>query len=62
MTIDHFFHICIEKRYIGMVEMKDDDKEDLIFIFRQLFERGKISKEELDKCIGRVLVCSFGRR
>ena len=45
-----------------MVEMKDDDKEDLIFIFRQLFERGKISKEELDKCIGRVLVCSFGRR
>ncbi len=34
-----------------MVKVKRDNKEDLIYIFRQLFEKGKISMEELDRCI-----------
>ena len=34
-----------------MVKMKGSNKEDLIYIFRQLFAKGKISKEEFDKCV-----------
>ena len=30
-------------------------KEDLFFIFRRLYERGKISKEEMDKCNEKVM-------
>lgn len=45
------------KEYIGMVIMERNQKDDLLYIFRQLFEKGEITKEELDKCIGQVLPC-----
>ena len=58
LAIDISFHICIEKGYIGMVKMKGNNKDDLVYIFRKLFEKGKISKEELDKCLRLVLECA----
>ena len=41
-----------------MVKMKGNNKDDLVYIFRKLFEKGKISKEELDKCLRLVLECA----